>query len=248
MLTAAEQANNRARLQILSDKETRIGFDAYFHFDWQAKEIMKGLADSSVHLPLVGEWAILSFHELAKEEGMWKRKRGEDFKRAQRTTIDAANLRMSTDNMYARQSNYAPGLEEVNRAFMLVTEQNVIQLQRAQNLLAIAEKTAVFDPRRLGTNWNCVYLQLLKEHISVATGWDNSSVMNAISHLVKAAHQALGRTCSRNVRMLLQKAIRHFEQNPDNATLIRHIKALVLNRDELAKMFPRVALRSPTVV
>ena len=84
MLTPAQEANSKARVQILRDMSIWKSFDGYFYNDWQRKEILKRLAYADVDLHLVGEWAMWSFHELAKEEAKWKRERGEEFKLAQR--------------------------------------------------------------------------------------------------------------------------------------------------------------------
>jgi len=105
-----------------------------------------------------------------------------------------------------------------------------------------AENTAIFDSRRLGSNWNCQYLLLLKYYFSAKTGWNETEIMSAISHLVGAAHDGLRRRCPENLRVLVQKAIRHFEQNPDNATVIFLVKSVVLNPQQLYQKFPRVRI------
>jgi hypothetical protein len=145
--------------------------------------------------------------------------------------------------LYAGFTNFSPGLDRVNQEFGRFIEDYAIQRQRAEQLLRKAENSAVFNGRRLGTNWNCLYLELLKAYISFKTGWNETTVFTSITRLVQAAHYVLGRYCSANVRNLLQKALRHFEENTDNTTIIMLARALVRNHEELYKQFPPVLIR-----
>jgi hypothetical protein len=242
MLTPAQEANSKARVQILSNAAVWNSFDSYFYSNWQRKEILRKLANADVDLQLVGEWAMWSFHELAKEEAKWKRERGEDFKLAQRVSIESCNRAASAYSAYSFLPDYVPGIASVNEAFSGLVQQNVTQAKKARQLLDKAENTAVFDSRRLGSNWNGLYLVLPKYYISAKTGWNETEIMSAVSHLVGAAHGALTRTCPENLRVLVQKAIRHFEQNPDNATIIFVVKSVVLNPQQLYQEFPRVRI------
>jgi hypothetical protein len=242
MLTPAQEANSKARVEILRDISTWGGFDRYFYKDWQRKEMRAKLSYADVDLPLVGEWAMWSFHELPKDEGKWKRARGEEFKLAQRISIESCNRAASAYSIYSSLPNYTSGIAQVNEAFSGLVQQNVNQARTAYQLLDRAESTAVFDSRRLGSNWNCLYLVLLKYYISEKTGWNETGTMNAVSHLVGAAHHALRRMCPKNLRVLLQKTIRHFEENPYNATLIFLVQNLVLNPQQLYQEFPRVRI------
>jgi len=242
MLTPAQEANSKARVQILSDISIWKSFDRYFCNDWQRKEIRQKLAYADVYLPLVGEWAMWSFHELAKEEAKWKRERGEQFKLAQRISIESCNRAASTYSTYVSAPALVPSMVSVSEAFRRLVEQNMRQAKIARQLLDRAESSAIFDSRRLGSNWNGLYLVLLKYYISAKTGWNETEILGAVSHLVSAAHDALRRTCSKNLRVLVQKAIRHFEQNPDNATIIFSVKSLVLNPQQLYQEFPRVRI------
>ena len=242
MLSPAQQANSKARVQILRDMSIWKCFDGYFYNDWQREEILKRLASADVDLQLVGEWAMWSLHELAKEEAKWKRERGEEFKLAQRISIESCNRSASAYSIYASLPNFAPGIASVNEAFHGLVEQSVTQAEKARHLLDRAENSHIFDVRRLGSNWNCLYLVLLKYYLAANTDWNEAEVMSAISHLVGAAHKALRRPCPENLRVLVQKAIRRFEQNPDNATIIFLVKSLVLNPQQLYQEFPRVRI------
>ena len=66
--------------------------------------------------------------------------------------------------------------------------------------------------------------------------------MGAVSHLVSAAHDALRLGRPANLRVLLQKALRHFEDNSDNATLILLVKSVVSDPPQLYQMFPGVRI------
>jgi hypothetical protein len=246
MLTDVQKANSQARVKILSDETTWIAFDHHFQSCWQTKELRQKLALADVHLPLVGEWAMWSFHELAREEATWKRQRGKSFKRAQRRTIEACEENFACYGSYTGLSPFDPRLNQVNEVFGSYIEADGILLRRAQRLLEKAENSAIFNGRRLGANWNCLYLELLKAYISLKTGWNETTTMTSIFRLVLMAHRVLGRKCSGQLRPLLQKALRHFEENPDNATLITLARGLVRDHEELYKQFPRVRLRPAT--
>jgi hypothetical protein len=242
MLTPAQEANSRARVQILRDISIWKSFDDYFYNDWQRKELLKKLAYADVDLQLVGEWAMWSFHELTKEEAKWKRERGEEFKLAQRISIESCNRAASAYSIYASLPNFAPGIASVNEAFSGLVEQSVTQAEKARHLLDRAENSAIFDVRRLGSNWNCLYLVLLKYYLAAKTGWNKTEITGAVNHLVGAAHDALRRRRPENLRALLQKAVRHFEQNSNNGTLIFLVKSVVLNPQQLYQEFPRVRI------
>jgi len=237
-VTNAEIANSKARVRLLCNKAVWNAFDAHFESDWQSMETRDGLIRADVNLRLVGEWAIWSFHELAKEEAQWKRDRGDEFKRAHRMLIESCNRNAAVYRTYASLPTFASGLDITNKAFSGLVEQSLTQVEHARQFLTKAENSGIFNSRRLGSNWNCQYLALLKHYISSKTKWDDSGTINAVTKLVKAAHTALGRACPSNLRVLLQKAIRHFEHNPENATLLALVQSLVLNRQQLYQMFP----------
>src|SRR6267378_2676175 len=140
-MTSSQEANSKARVQILSNAAVWKSFDGYFDSRWQRKEIRRQLAYADVDLPLVGEWAILSFHELAKEEAKWKRERGEEFKRALRMSIESCNRTASAYSTYCSLPNFAAGIASVNELFGGLVEQNVIQAEKARQLLDKAENT-----------------------------------------------------------------------------------------------------------
>jgi hypothetical protein len=56
MLTPAQEANTKARVQILSDMSIWKSFDGYFYNDWQRKEILKRLAYADVDLQFPEAW------------------------------------------------------------------------------------------------------------------------------------------------------------------------------------------------
>jgi hypothetical protein len=109
-MTSTQEANSKARVKILSDAALWKRFDTYFENDWQRKELRRKLVYADVDLVLVGEWAILSFHELAKEEAKWKRERGEEFKRAQRLSIESCDRATRAYGVYASVPTVAPGI------------------------------------------------------------------------------------------------------------------------------------------
>jgi hypothetical protein len=243
MLTDVQQANSQARVRILSDKMTWVSFEHCFQSSWQTKELRNQLALANVYVPLVGEWAMWSFHELGREEAKWKRKRGEALRRALRMAIAADKAEIECCSLYTGFAHFSVGLDRVNQEFGKLIEENRIQMQRAEQLLEKAENGAIFDGRRIGTNWNCLYLELLQAYISFKTGWNQAKVITSIACLVQAAHYALRRRCPVNIRSLLQKTLRHFENNPNNTTIVMLARALVRDQEELYRQFPRVLIK-----
>jgi hypothetical protein len=246
MLTDRQEVNSQARVRILSDINTWTGFNTYFTQDWQRQEMRLRLVRADVDLWFVGEWAIWSFHELAKEEGTWKRERGEEFKRAQRTIIDSCEQAARNYRTYSGLLEDAPEITRVNAEFAELLKKSETLAERARTLLEIAENSAIFESKRLGANWNGLYLALLKYYISTKTGWDETEVMSAITHLVAAALENFRRPqVATPLRRLLQKAIRHFEGNPKNSSILMRVKDVVTNPESLLANFPRVRLRAP---
>jgi hypothetical protein len=240
MLTAAEMANSKARVQILSDRKTWESFDAYFAADWQRKELRLRLANSGVDLPWVGEWAIWSFHRLGKEEASWKRQRGKDFIDAQRRIIAACDQVAKTYLMYTSLPEDAPEIAAVNAAFTKFLNDNNDVRELSVALLKRAEESSIFKPGRLGKNWNGMYLLLLKYYIANKTGWGEIQVLTAVTNLVGAALKTLQNRIPDNLREILRKAIQHFENNPRNATIIDRVKKLAVNHEYLLVNFPKV--------
>jgi len=117
MLTPAQEVNSKARVQILRDFVVWKGFDAYFGSHWQRKEMLRKLGAAAIDPWLVGEWAMWSFHELAKEEAKWKRERGDEFKRAHRLSIESSNQTTNAYSVYASVPASAPGMASVYEAF-----------------------------------------------------------------------------------------------------------------------------------
>jgi hypothetical protein len=243
MLTDVQQANSQARVTILSDRTTWIGFDHYFRSCWETQELREQLAFADVYLPLVGEWALWSFHELGRDEVIWKRERGKALKWALRMAIAAYKANIECYRSYTDLTPLSVGLDRVNQEFGKLIEENRIQMQRVEQLLEKVENGAIFEGRRIGANWNCLYLELLKAYISFKTGWNQAKVITSLTYLVQAAHHTLKRHCSANIRSLVQKALRHFEDNLDNATIIMLARALVRNDEELYRQFPPVRIR-----
>jgi hypothetical protein len=238
MMTHDQEANSKARVRILSDVKTWAGFDAHFEGDWQRKEMMEKLAKADIDLGLVGEWAMWSFHELAKEEAKWKRERGENFKRSLRMTLKSCD---QTTNLYKTYSSLPeddPEIASVNQAFAEFVKGNETVAERSRQLLEKAENSSIFESKRLGLNWNCLYLVLLKYYIALETGWNETKVLAAVTDLVAAAHETLGRRTPPTLRVLLRKAIHHFESNAENATILDRAKKIVSNPVHLYRNFP----------
>jgi len=242
MMTAAQEANSKARVLILSDRKTWTGFDTHFERDWQRKEMRSKLEKAGVDLPLVGEWAMWSFHEVAKEEAKWKRERGEEFKRAQREMIESCDQATNVYRTYSTLPEDAPEIASVNQGFADLVKASQVLAERSRTLLLRAEDGAIFQSKRLGSGWNCLYLVLLKYYISVKTEWDETQVLGAVTNLVAAAFEALGRPKPATLRVLLRKAIHHFEVNAENASILDRTRKIVTNPDYLYLNFPKVPL------
>lgn len=237
--------SSKAKRRLLRNPDLWLKFDSYFRKDWQAMEILRNLHAADADLRLLGEFAIWTFHPLANEEARRKLARGRVMKRALKKAITGHDSAIEACGLYTTLPVDAPELRVVSEAFGELAEQHKRLVAREREILVRAESGSAFKARRLGTNWKRQYIFLLKAYISRLTGWNDKQILGAITHLVFAAHKALGMTVPSDLRVLLRKALRAFEEDAQNTTAIALIGALVKNPPRLYRLFPPVPTSVP---
>ena len=115
--------------------------------------------------------------------------------------------------------------------------------RETQLILERAASSTVYTTKRLGVTWNIAYLYLSKAYIHSFTGGSDRKVLSAITHLITAAKRSVGNRVPRNLRSLLGKAIRKFENDPKNATIIGRVQRAVADPNVLKKIFPPLIAR-----
>ncbi len=243
-IPAAIESSKKKR-SLLRDPDLRLKFDSYFRKDWQAKEIRQHLEVAGADLPLLDEFAIWTFHDLANDEARGKLTRGKEFKRGMRKAIAGLQSAIEALSLYTKIPDDAPAARVVSEAFEELAEQHRRLATRDRELLQRAESGIAFNVRRLGANWNRQYIFGLKAYIFNLTGWNDRQILSAITHLVSAAHKALDMRVPSDLRVLLRKALWAFEKDPQNKTAISLFSALVANPRQLYRLFPPVSASTP---
>jgi hypothetical protein len=253
-VSAAARADDQARRAVLQNVALWKRFDDYFSTNWQAKELRKELESAGCDWELLQEWAVWSFHPVAKDEARQKRRRGKQFRQLLQTAITGYESAVEAWRMYSEDQPRYAELVELNKK--LATE--------ARSALVEAEKCA-FNADRLGRTWNTQYLVLLKRYIADKTHWADKKVLTEIAHLVAAGQGAVqekptsarpqpwsltngpqfdarGRLVDSGhepvkLRDLIRKAIQTFEHDPCNSIFITKLLPKVLESPD--HFFPK---------
>jgi hypothetical protein len=237
--------SSKAKRNLLRNPELWPNFDFYFAKDWQAMEILTSLHAAGADLRHLGEFAIWTFHHLGNVEAKGKLARGRVVKRRLRKAIAGHESAIEVCSLYSILPRGTVQLHVTSEAFEELAGLHRHLAAREQEILFRAESGPAFKARRLGSNWNRAYIFLLKAYISRLTGWNDKQILSAITHFVSAAHNALGRNVPSDLRALLRKALRAFEQDPQNGTLIGLFSKLVANPARLYRLFPPVSSSMP---
>lgn len=243
-MTAA-LSNSRQRLRLLQKPSLWAGFDHYFSTNWQAKQIFIDLKGKRVDIDLVRECALWSFHPLGKNEGDQKRARGKNRDKLLRKALIGCESAIAAFTPYVNLRICAPNIAKVRERASDLIAINRYLAEQYREILSRQKENGTFVTKRLGVQWNCTYLVALKAHISVSTGWDDEQVLSAIVHLVHGVHKSLNQRPSPTLRSLLQKAIQHFEQSPQNARIIALVEHMAANPETMRRMFPPVSSLFP---
>src|SRR5216683_6062319 len=219
--------SSKAKRLLLQNPELWLRMDSYFAEKWQGMEILRSLHAADADLRLLGEFAIWTFHPLANDEARGKLARGRVMKRGLKKAIAGHESVIEAYSLYSNPPGHAPDLRGVSGAFGEMAELERRLAARQREMLVRAESGGAFKARRLGTNWKRQYIFSLKVYISRLTGWNNKQILGAITHLVSAAHVAVGRRVPSDLRTLLRKSLRAFEQDAQNRTIIVLIRELV---------------------
>jgi hypothetical protein len=245
MWISAAIETSKAKRRLLRDPQLWLNFDSYFAKDWQAMEIIKSLHAAGADLRLLGEFAIWTFHPLANDEARGKLTRGRVMKRGLRKAIAGHESAIEACSLYSTLPGSTPELRAAGEAFRNLLELNTRLAAQQRDILVRAQSGGAFKARRLGSNWKRLYIFSLKAYILRLMGWNDKQILGAITHLVSAAHKALGMRVPSDLRVLLRKALRAFEQDPQNRTVIALISELVANPHRLYQLFPPVSCSTP---
>lgn len=245
MWIAAAIESSRAKRRLLRNPQLWLNFDYYFAKDWQAMEILRSLHAAGADLKLLGEFAIWTFHPLANDEARGKLARGRAMKRGLKKAIAGYESAIEACSLYSTLPGSSPGLRAAGEAFRNLVELNTRLAAQQRDILVRAQSGGAFKARRLGSSWKRAYIFSLKAYILRVTGWNDKRILGAITHLVSAAHEALGVRVPSDLRVLLRKALRAFEQDPQNRTMIALIGERIANPPQLYRLFPPIQSSTP---
>ena len=245
MWISAAIESSKAKRRLLRNLELWLKFDSYFAKDWQAMEILRSLHAADADLRLLGEFAIWTFHPLANDEAKGKLARGRVMKRGLEKAIAGHESAIEACGLYTTLPGGTSELRSTSGAFGEIADLHGRLAAREREILVRAKSGSAFNARRLGTNWNRQYIFTLNTYIIRLTGWNDRQTLTAITHLVSAAHEALGVRVPSTLRALLRKALRAFERDPQNRTIVALISERVANPPRLYQLFPPVSASVP---
>jgi hypothetical protein len=114
-VSAAARADDQARRAVLQNVALWKRFDDYFSTNWQAKELGKELENAGCDWELLQEWAVWSFHPVAKDEARQKRRRGKQFRQLLQTAITGYESAVEAWRMYSEHQPRYAELVELNK-------------------------------------------------------------------------------------------------------------------------------------
>jgi hypothetical protein len=130
-----------------------------------------------------------------------------------------------------------PDLRAVGQRSKELYKANEYLAKEASAWLERTAKNRRYTTKRLGVNWQSSYLFLMKSYIERLGGWEEARILEAMTHLVAAAHKSLNFRVPHDLRALLRKAIRGFENDSRNADIIRLLRHSAADPKILYKMF-----------
>jgi len=239
MITESIREKSRKKTELIRDPVISAAFFHVLEKKPQAKKILDELRSASAEIEHLREWALYSFHSLGADEAEEKEKRSRMIVGALKKAIVGYRSAKECYAIYAEEPHYNwPEAITASEQFKQLVEMNEHLSRQAESFLKRAENTAAYNTKRLGVAWNCAYLYLLKLYIAKLTCWDDPHILEAITYLITAAHESVRQRVPANVRVLLRKAIRKFENDPRNATILERLRKVASDSRILYKMFP----------
>jgi hypothetical protein len=133
--------------------------------------------------------------------------------------------------------NWPESVATSNR-FKQLVEMNQYLAGEARTIFERATASDVYTTKRLGVNWQGAYFYLTKSYISRFTNWNERKILGAMTHLITAAHKSVRNKVPRDLRSLIRKALRVFESDPRNITIIERVRKAAADPQVLSEMFP----------
>jgi hypothetical protein len=227
------------KTKLLQDPVISAAFTHYFNRNWQAQQILNELQASGASVDYLREWALLSFHPLGADEAEEKHKRGLLVKSQLRKALIGYESAIACFSQYASAPNFDwPESKNMSKWFQDLVDMNKYLARETSHILEVAIASPVYTTKRLGVNWNIPYLYLSKIYIAKFTGWNDRRVLGAMTHLITAARKSVRNRVPSDLRSLVRKAIRTFESDPKNATIVGRLQRAVTDPNVLTKMFP----------
>jgi hypothetical protein len=232
---SVESENSHLREDLLRQPALWSGADNYFSTNWQAREILADLQKDGVGIKLAQELALWLFRPLGRCEAEQKRIRGQNQEKLVHEFLVGCSSGIAICKPYTHLNHKDPD----DRSIMKEAEDLIERISYLQDRFegVWQRRKETFNRKRLGTSWNTSYGSLLRAHISLMTGWDDQKVLTAVVHLVRAMHLAARLRPSPDLRRLLQKAIRHFESDPQNTRTMKRLERLAASPAELNRIF-----------
>jgi len=239
MLTESIREKSRKKTQLIRDSVVSAAFFHYFEKNWEAKKILNELRSAGAQVEHLREWALYSTHGLGGDEAEEKQKRSRMLKVALRKAIVGYRGAREVYSIYALMPHdKSPEMMAVSAEFKRLVEMNEYLCGKAELFLKRAESGAVYRTKRLGVTWNCAYLYFLKAYMARLTDWTDRQILEAITHLIAAAHLSMRWRIPENLRVLLGKAMRRFENDPRNTTIVERLKKAASDSRTPYQLFP----------
>ena len=226
------------KTKLLQDPSISAAFTHYFNRNWQAQQVLNELQATGADVRHLREWALWSFHPLGSDEAEEKRRRGLLVKSQLRKALIGYESAIACFSHYSSAAHFG-WAESINmsKRFQDLVAMNRYLARETRQMLEVAMATPLFSTKRLGVTWNIPYLYLSKIYISQITGWNDRRVLGAITHLIAAAKKSVRNRAPRDLRSLLRKALRTFESDPKNATIVGRLHRAVADPNVLTKLF-----------
>ncbi len=233
------------KIELLRDPVVRAAFAHYFEKNWQAKRTLDELKAVGADIEHLREWALWSFHALGSDEAEEKRKRGLLVKTQLKRALIGYESAIACFSQYASTPDFGwSDSKDVSNRFRSLVFMNQYLAQEVTRMLGIIAATGIYKPKRLGVSWNAAYLYVPKTYIAALTGWNERQTIGALTHLVAATKKSVRDRIPRDLHSLLRKAIRKFETDPENATIVGRLKRSVADPRVLPELFPPLITQS----
>jgi hypothetical protein len=235
--TAKEKSAEKIKL--LRNPVVSAAFAHYFRANWQAQKMLNELQVAGANVQHLREWALWSFHPLGADEAEEKQKRGRLTKTRLKKALIGYKSAIACFSAYASAPHFGwSDSRSTSDRFQRLVRMNQYLARETSAVLERIGTSGVYKTKRLGVKWNIHYLYLSKVYIAAVAHWDERSVLDALTHLITAGKKSVRNKVPRDLRSLLRKTLRTFENDSENATIVGRLQRAVANPDVLTEFFP----------